>query len=52
MAKGKSNNVIAKILSVAPGTVDTYLRRVFNKLGVADRTTAAVKGVGMGLIQA
>jgi DNA-binding CsgD family transcriptional regulator len=52
VAKGKSNNVIAEILSVAPTTVDTYLRRVFDKLGVADRTTAAVRGVGMGLIQA
>ncbi len=52
IAQGKSNSVIAVILGIAPGTVDTYLRRVFDKLGVADRTSAAVKGVGLGLIRA
>lgn len=51
VAQGKSNGVIAAILALAPGTVDTYLRRVFEKLGVADRTSAAVRGVSMGLIR-
>ena len=52
VAQGKSNGVIADILSISPGTVDTYLRRIFEKLDVTDRTSAAVKGVGMGLIRA
>jgi DNA-binding CsgD family transcriptional regulator len=52
VAQGKSNSVIAEILGLAPGTVDTYLRRVFDKLDVADRTTAAVKGLSLGLIRA
>lgn len=52
VARGKSNSVIAEILTLAPGTVDTYLRRIYEKLDVADRTSAAVKGVGMGLIAA
>ena len=52
VAQGKSNGVIADILSISPGTVDTYLRRIFEKLDVADRTSAAVKGVSMGLIRA
>lgn len=52
VAQGKSNGVIADILSIAAGTVDTYLRRIFEKLDVADRTSAAVKGVSMGLIRA
>ena len=52
MAQGKSNGVIADILSISPGTVDTYLRRIFEKLDVTDRTSAAVKGVSMGLIRA
>jgi DNA-binding CsgD family transcriptional regulator len=52
VAQGKSNVVIADILQISSGTVDTYLRRVFEKLNVADRTSAAVKGVGLGLIAA
>lgn len=51
VAQGKSNGVIADILEISPGTVDTYLRRVFEKLNVTDRTSAAVKGVSLGLIR-
>ncbi len=52
VARGKSNSVIAKILGLSSATVDTYLRRIYQKLGVADRTSAAVVGVNMGLITA
>lgn len=52
VARGKSNSVIADILSISAGTVDTYLRRIYDKLGVSDRTSAAVRGIGMGLIAA
>lgn len=52
VARGKSNGVIADILCISPGTVDTYLRRIYDKLGVSDRTSAAVRGIGMGLIAA
>ena len=51
VAQGKSNAVIAEILEISGGTVDTYLRRIFEKLGVADRTAAAVRGVSYGYIQ-
>lgn len=50
VARGKSNGVIAQILDLSAGTVDTYLRRIYEKLEVSDRTSAAVRGVGMGLI--
>ncbi|MEE4212394.1 MAG: LuxR family transcriptional regulator, partial [Parvularcula sp.] len=40
IARGKSNSVIAEILDLSPNTVDTYIRRVFRKLQVADRVTA------------
>jgi len=52
VARGKSNGVIAEILDLSAATVDTYLRRIFGKLDVSDRTSAAVRGVGMGLIAA
>lgn len=52
VARGKSNGVIADILEISPGTVDTYMRRIYEKLEVSDRTSAAVKGVGLGLIAA
>jgi len=50
VARGKSNSVIARILGLSSATVDTYLRRIYQKLDVADRTSAAVVGVNMGLI--
>lgn len=51
VGQGKSNGVIAEILAITPSTVDTYMRRLFAKLGVADRTAAAVRGVAEGLIR-
>ncbi|MEX0367477.1 MAG: LuxR C-terminal-related transcriptional regulator [Ruegeria sp.] len=41
---------MADILLLSPHTVDTLVRRIFSKLDVADRTTAAIRGVGAGLI--
>ncbi|WP_068115538.1 helix-turn-helix transcriptional regulator [Tropicimonas marinistellae] len=52
IARGKSNSVIADILGISAHTVDTHVRRIFRKLGVNDRTTAAVKGFGLGLLEA
>lgn len=51
MARGKSNSVIAEILGISRHTVDTIGRRLFDKLDVNDRTTAAIKGLGSGLLQ-
>lgn len=48
VTKGKSNSVIADILGISGPTVDTYLRRVFAKLDVVDRTAAAVAAVQRG----
>ena len=49
VAQGKSNTVIADILAVSPHTIDNYLRRAYAKIGVNDRTSAAVKAVILGL---
>jgi LuxR family transcriptional regulator/LuxR family quorum-sensing system transcriptional regulator CciR len=50
IARGKSNGVIAEILGISRHTVDTITRRIFDKLDVNDRTTAAIMGVGAGLV--
>lgn len=50
IARGKSNAVIADILGVSAHTVDTHVRRIFGKLGATDRITAAIRGVGAGLV--
>jgi LuxR family transcriptional regulator/LuxR family quorum-sensing system transcriptional regulator CciR len=50
IAKGKSNGVMAEILDLSPNTVDTYVRRIFKKLQVSDRVTAALRGLALGLI--
>jgi DNA-binding CsgD family transcriptional regulator len=47
----KSNGDIATILGLSPGSVDTYVRRLFAKLEVNDRIAAAVKGFRLGLIR-
>lgn len=50
IARGKSNSVIAEILEISPSSVDAYVRRIFAKLGAADRTTASLKAFSLGLI--
>ena len=51
IARGKSNSVIADILGLSRHTVDTITRRIYDKLNVNDRTTAAIKGLGSGLLR-
>lgn len=50
IGRGKSNSVIAEILGISASSVDVYVRRIFGKLDVTDRTTASVKAMSMGLI--
>lgn len=49
VAAGRSNREIARQLSVAEKTVKTHLSSLFRKLGVADRTQAALYAVTHGL---
>ena len=52
VARGKSNGLIGEILGISSATVDAHLRRIYLKLGVFDRISAAVRGIGTGLIHA
>lgn len=50
IAQGLSNVEIAEKLSVSAHTVDTLVRRCFEKLGVSTRVEAALSAIGRGLI--
>lgn len=45
---GLSNIELGNKLGIAPGTAKTHVERILNKLGVKDRTQAAVKAVELG----
>lgn len=50
VAAGKSNQEIAQILYIAPGTVRVHVHAILQKLEVRDRTQAAVLAIQKGLV--
>jgi DNA-binding NarL/FixJ family response regulator len=48
LAAGQSNKEIALQLNLAEGTVKNHLSNIFAKLGVLDRTQAALRGRDLG----
>ena len=50
IVKGKSNGLIADILGIKETTVITYLQRSYDKLGVSNRLTAALRAMATGEI--
>lgn len=50
ITQGKSNKEIGLALEISPYTVKTHIRNLTQKLGVEDRTQAAVKALQDGLI--
>ena len=50
IAEGHSNKEIALTLSLTEGTVKGYVSTIFDKLGVADRTQAALYAVKHGQV--
>jgi len=49
VVQGLTNKQMAELLSVAPSTVKTHVQNIIRKLGVSDRTQAAVWAVREGL---
>jgi DNA-binding NarL/FixJ family response regulator len=50
LARGRSNREIARTLSVSEKTVKTHVSAILAKLGVQDRTQAALQAVRTGLV--
>jgi DNA-binding NarL/FixJ family response regulator len=51
LARGLANADIAQQLYLSEGTVRNYTSALFEKLGVSDRTRAAVVALKMGLVE-
>jgi DNA-binding NarL/FixJ family response regulator len=50
LIKGRSNKEMAAALSLPETTVKFYLRELFTKLGVQDRTGAVVRALRHGIV--
>lgn len=50
-ARGHTKREIASDVMFSVSTVKNYVQHVIVKLGVSDRTQAAVRAVGLGLIE-
>jgi DNA-binding NarL/FixJ family response regulator len=52
VALGQTNRQIAETLSLTVSTIKTHVEHVIGKLGVSDRTQAAVRAIELGLVSA
>ena len=50
VARGYTNDQIARRLFISVSTVKKHVRNVICKLGVSDRTQAAVRAVELGVL--
>ena len=50
LAEGKSTKEVAETVFLSEETVKTYLKQIFRKLGVRDRTEAVAEGFRRGLV--
>jgi DNA-binding NarL/FixJ family response regulator len=51
IAYGSTNREAAEALHLSPQTVKTHLERIFNKLGVSDRTRAVAVALKHGIVE-
>jgi DNA-binding NarL/FixJ family response regulator len=52
LAQGQTNREIARRLTVSVSTIKIHVEHILAKLGVSDRTQAAVRAIELGLLQA
>ena len=50
LTQGKSNPQIAQELTISRATAKTHVERIIGKLGVSDRTQAALRAIELGLV--
>ncbi len=50
LASGQTNKEIAQTLVISKGTAKVHVERIIRKLGVSDRTQAAVRAIELGLV--
>ena len=50
IARGKSNPEVAEAMSVSVNTINTLLKRIFDKLEVSDRVSAVMRAYALGYI--
>jgi two-component system NarL family response regulator len=51
LVRGRSNKEIASALFISEDTVKSHLKNLFHKLGVQDRTEAAITAIRLGIVQ-
>jgi DNA-binding NarL/FixJ family response regulator len=51
IAEGMDNAMIADALSLSKNTIKTHVREIFSRLGVTDRTQAAIWALRNGLVR-
>ena len=51
LTQGQTNREIAQNLTVSVSTVKIHVEHILAKLGVSDRTQAAVRAIQLGLLQ-
>ena len=49
LTTGQTNQQIAQTLTISKGTAKVHVERIIRKLGVSDRTQAAVRAIELGL---
>jgi DNA-binding NarL/FixJ family response regulator len=51
LAQGMTNREIGNVLNISVGTVKVHVEHIISKLGVSDRTQAAVRAMELGLLR-